>query len=97
MIVLKNWSLVGDNNPYTAPELQRVHLHGFVYGHPRHLDGKQVTTSSLISFSRGIAVTRSGSKYRIIANNVDPEYEKRFPNAYHRLKEQGKKLKEARL
>lgn len=92
MIQLKNWSIVGDNDPYTPPELVRVHLHGFVYKHPRHVDGTVVTTSSLVSFSKGVAITRSGSKYRIKPNEVDPAYEKAYPNAYHRLVEQGKKI-----
>jgi hypothetical protein len=34
MPTLKNWSLVSKVNPYEAPELIKLSLHGNVYGHP---------------------------------------------------------------
>lgn len=43
---LEEWSLSQDNsNPYQAPELRAVRLHGKVYGHERFEDGDPVTTS----------------------------------------------------
>ena len=45
---LENWSVVAiPDNPYQAPELIRMRIHGEVYGNPRFTDGELVTTSSV--------------------------------------------------
>jgi hypothetical protein len=79
---LKHWSLVFP--PYQAPELG-VKLHGHVYGHPHFDDGESVTTSTVENAENGVITTYSGSQYLICPEDVDPEYEFAFPNAYNRI------------
>lgn len=66
---LENWStvFVDDDNPYRAPELRVMRLHGEVYGHPRHEDGKIVITSRVVDLDLGgrMAKTKSGSAYSL--------------------------------
>jgi hypothetical protein len=84
---LKNWSYgSGEVNPYTPPELIVTRLAGNVYNYPnpnRHPDGKFITTSAVMGKRNGKVVTYSGSEYELL--DVDPEYEKLFPNAKERL------------
>ena len=47
-VVLVNWSIKGDINPYRAPEQFGPRLAGEVVGHPNHDDGHYVTTSPLV-------------------------------------------------
>jgi hypothetical protein len=65
------------------PEHGRVCLHGFVIGHPRCQDGKEVTTSLVVSRHGNKVVTKSGSEYEL--GEVDPSYESLYPNARRRL------------
>ena len=65
------------------PEQERCCLHGFVRGHPRCADGKEVTTSMLCSRAGSKVLTKSGSEYEL--GNVDAAYESLFPNARQRL------------
>ena len=85
---LKNWSYGTSYKitPYTAPEMVVTQLQGNVYGHPnpkRHPDGKIIVTSAIKGKRNGCVVTHSGSEYELV--DVDPQYEKEFPNAYERL------------
>lgn len=81
---LENWSVVYHvNSPYDAPELWGRALHGFVYGHPRIPDGKEVTTSKIVGISERKILTNSGTAYTL--GKVDEKYEKLFPNALERL------------
>ena len=81
---LEHWSLVADD-PYKAPELQRPSLRGEVYGNPNFDDGTIVITSTVMSVdvTTQSATTRSGSVYEL--GEVDPEWEKLFPNAKERF------------
>ena len=36
---IEEWAIVGDANPYQAPELRELRITGLVYGHPRFNDG----------------------------------------------------------
>lgn len=82
---LENWSLVivGDVDPYTPPELVKLRAYGKVYGHPNFKDGDYITTSSIVRVDNGHLVTHFGSEYEL--GEVDPNYEKRFPNARERV------------
>ena len=80
---IEGWSLIGDFDPYQAPELQSVKLLGHVYGHPMHYDGKRVMTSSIVGEIDEDVITASGSRY--VLGSADPEYEKMFPGARARL------------
>jgi hypothetical protein len=81
---LENWSVVfSETDPYLAPELQKIALHGNVYGHPRFDDGSSVTTSTIKELRGELIITNSGSEYEL--GEVDPEYEKRYPEARQRI------------
>jgi hypothetical protein len=81
---LENWSIVNlTNDPYKAPEQQKVGLHGRVFGHDRHAEGAEVSTSSIVSVLKPVVKTKSGTEY--ILGEIDPEFEKAFPNAAQRF------------
>lgn len=85
-IQLKNWShCIRGADQYTPPELMVSVLSGNVYNHPnpRHVDGKEITTSPIVGKRNGLVVTKSGSEYELL--DVDPEYERLFPNARERF------------
>jgi hypothetical protein len=85
-IQLKNWSFtIRGSDPYKAPEQCIPVLQGNVYGHsnPKHHDGKFITTSKLVGKRNGLVVTQSGSEYEL--GDVDPNYDKLYPNAKERL------------
>jgi hypothetical protein len=89
---LKNWSFGALEDYYTAPELLVPRLQGNVYNHTnkRHYDEKFIVTSKLMGKRNGLVVTHSGSEYELL--EVDPEYEKQFPNAKKRLFNQLKEV-----
>lgn len=71
---LESWLFLASSDPYLAPELNTPKLVGRVYGHPdqaRHPDGKQVQTSAVTLFNRGVVITLSGSRYRLGTVNED--------------------------
>ena len=76
---LENWSVVGNSDPYAAPELASNYLSGNVYGHPSFTDGDPVTTPPIVSVTDGVVHTASGSEYRL--GDIDPDYELAYPNA----------------
>ena len=83
---LKNWSFGSQGDDfYQSPEQMVPCLQGNVFGHPnpRHHDGKFIVTSRLIGKRNGLAMTQSGTEYEL--GDVEPNYEKRFPNAKERL------------
>ncbi len=62
LIFLDEWS-TGNKEIYSAPEVRKIYLHGCCYGHPKHLDGTEVTTSHIVSVNGRIVKTSSGSTY----------------------------------
>lgn len=83
---LENWSIgIGGDDIYLAPELQPKYLHGLVYGHPKFNDGEEINTSSIVRIDkdREMVLTYSGSEY--VLGDIDPEYEKQFPDAKNTL------------
>ncbi len=81
---LDRWCVISRSSPtLQPPEIERLCLHGFVSGHPRCADGKEVTTSRVVSQSGNVVVTKSGSSYEL--GSVDPAYESIFPNARQRV------------
>ncbi len=82
MSKLENWALVS-TNPYLAPEASKLLLTGNVYNHPKFKDGESVTTSPIDRLENDFIITYSGSKYEL--GEIDPQYEKLFPNAKERL------------
>lgn len=76
MIRIENWSVcVNQDNVYVAPETQRKHLEGEVYGHPSFADGQFIKTSSLtvLDMENNCAKTRN-TEYTL--GKIDPEYQK---------------------
>jgi hypothetical protein len=85
---IEQWSVVvGEINPYMAPEQVTQHLHGRVYDHPDFQDGELATTSRIVGARIGkegdFILTYSGREYAL--GEVSPEYEARFPGAEARL------------
>jgi len=80
--ILEKWAMIMAD-PFQAPEIATAVLNGLVYGHPRHHDGKRVSTSRVKGKRDGRVVTFSGSEY--ILGEVAPNYEKAFPGARERL------------
>lgn len=81
MPTLRNWSVCTHaKNPYQAPELGVSVLRGIVF------DGMFVRTSEIIGKRGDKVVTRSGSEYTL--SDVDPVYERQFPDARKRLFDQ---------
>ena len=86
---IKKWS-IGTKPSYIAPELARSCLQGEIYNDCRgkFADGHPVITSGIENVidegSHKIVVTKN-SRYWIFPEDVDPEYEKKFPSAFERL------------
>jgi hypothetical protein len=81
---LEKWCVLLRTSPaLQPPERERFCLHGSVFGHPRCADGKEVTTSLVISRNGDKVVTKSGSEYEL--GDVDPFYEFLYPHARDRL------------
>jgi len=82
---IEEWAVVHPTpDPHAAPETQTQRLGGKVFGHPRFKDGHRVTTSSIRGKNiSGEVVTKSGSSYEL--GEIDPGYEKAFPDAKNRL------------
>ena len=80
---LENWAVKTAANPYLPPELKWDVLTGLVFGHPRHLDGKDVATSHIVGQRAGRVVTASGTEYEL--GVVESGYERVYPNAKVRL------------
>lgn len=82
---LENWSVVSpQTDPYKAPELCSLVLRGNVYGHPNFEDGKEIITSTIVETTDdGKIKTYSGNVYEL--GEVDPEYERLYPNSRERI------------
>ena len=85
---LENWCVTPlDQSPYTPPECRAHGLAGNVFGHPSFEDGASVTSTEAVAArmegDNVIVVTRSGREY--LLGQVDPEYERQFPNARDRV------------
>lgn len=82
---LENWSIGYYSHEATlAPELRRAALQGKVYGHPRFVDGENITTTAIKELIDEDKIkTTSGSIYEL--GKVDPQYEKEYPDARNRL------------
>jgi hypothetical protein len=64
---LHRWSVIGDDDPFRAPEQKAIRLSGF-----RNQDSRRVTTSIIVAVSGREVVTYSGSTY--ILEDIDPDY-----------------------
>ena len=83
IITLNNWAVIQFESEYTPPEMIALHFKGNVFGHPKFKDGSPIITTEIVSYKNNIFTTYSGSQYKL--GEVDPEYEKIFPNALERI------------
>src|SRR3712207_565876 len=91
---LENWfisqrdSSTGElPNEWSIPELVYMCSHGAVYGsqNPRFPDGKRIRTGPIQDYNPETEefITESSTHY--VLREVDPEYEKMYPNSKQRL------------
>lgn len=80
---IERWSMVSRARSHHAPEIGLFSLCGRVYGHPSFDEGHSIITSAIVKRKGDSIVTESNSVYEL--GEVDPEYEKLFPNAKERL------------
>lgn len=83
---IHNWSVVNWRpSPYAAPEqgVQRISGKLEVSGDQKPEYRDDILTSSPVGKRDDCVVTKSGSHYKL--GDVDPEYERLFPNAKKRL------------
>ncbi len=62
---IHNWRVVSTGNPFMAPECRMQSIQGEVTGHPRHPDGKRVTTSTIDKIEGRTVTTYSGTVYTL--------------------------------
>jgi hypothetical protein len=65
MYKLENWEITGDNDPFIAPECQKIYITGEIYNHPGFLDGTRITTSSIQGVEDNNIVITKNSKYEL--------------------------------
>lgn len=84
MAELRNWFIENTtDDPFKAPEAQKIVLTGNVYGHPKQPDGKLVSTSPLIGRLGDKVVTQSRTEYDL--GEPLSDYEAQYPNAKSEL------------
>jgi hypothetical protein len=73
VVHLSRWSVKpgAGTDIYTAPELATICLHGLVSGHPRHADGTEVTTGTIVSADGRMA---HGKRTTYVLGSIDPRY-----------------------
>lgn len=83
-VILDEWAVVSSPDPYKAPEYQGPpRLHGKVSGHPRHDDGKWVTTSAIIGVDTDNNIQTMNTLYAL--GDPHPDYANAYPDAKARL------------
>lgn len=90
-VIVKNWSTFSiPKNDFQSPRALPKYLKGNVYGHSGFEDGQNINTSPIDEiWDRGDhkeVVTRTGSRYLVYPQDVDPKAEKQHPGYYDRLK-----------
>ena len=81
---LENWSVVPQTyDPYKAPEQWIPCLEGCAYAHCKFKDSQLITTSRIVGKRGDKVITFSDSEYEL--GDVNPTYEKFYPNAKERL------------
>lgn len=71
-VKIENWHVtIGEDNLYTPPEAQDLHLVGHVTDHPSLANGI-IQTSSIVNVDGKFVTTRSGTVYEL--GTPDPKY-----------------------
>ena len=73
VVKLHNWATVNNPDPYTAPELQKLKLSGNAYGHSLFEDGKEITTTSVLSIT-GRKIETKNTIY--VLGRIAPQFRK---------------------
>lgn len=90
---LRNWSFVNRYDiytPCTPPEYLPMMLRGEVYNHPKKADGTSIITTSVVDAKKeegGVMVYTKNTVYFITAEDINPEYEAGYPDAYNRFRD----------
>jgi len=88
---IENWSVTRMSDPYKAPEQMPEVLQGNIYDRPNIPDGTYRQTNIIRGVTaEGLVRTASGTEY--VLGEVDPGYEKAFPNARERFFKSAKKV-----
>lgn len=87
----KDWSVYNvTKNEFQPPEMGLKFLQGNIYGHPNFEDGSFVHSSPIDDIldcgDHKEIVTRTGSRYLVYPQDVNPKAEKKYPRYYERLK-----------
>lgn len=89
--VIKDWVFISGEakpNPFRAPELNPIRLHGKIFGSENFKDGSQIATSAIQRMieEQGIIVVETmNSKYIIRKEEVSGEYEAKWGNVWEKL------------
>ena len=89
--VIKDWVFISGEakpNPFRAPELNPIRLHGKIFGSENFKDGSQIATSviqRMIEEQGIIVVETMNSKYIISKDEVLKEYEDKMGNVWDKL------------
>lgn len=87
-VILRNWSVIRTGNPYMAPELHSMCLHGRAENHPEFAPGTTVTTSPVVSVEGRMVKTRTrlyelegepAAEYRAFIESKGLAYDERNP------------------
>lgn len=73
MLIIEDWWISADDNPYKAPEIRNYYLQGFVYNHSTISDGKFIKSSKIVNIDipNGLIKTYSGSEYNLGQANLE--------------------------
>jgi hypothetical protein len=71
-VKIELWSTTVRGSAWITPELRETILQGYIYGHPKHDEGRRVHTSPIVKAEGRIVTTRSGTVYEL--GEPDPRW-----------------------
>lgn len=89
--VIKDWAFISGEakpNPFRAPELNPIRLHGKIFGSEKFEDGTYIATSSIQRMfeEQGVIIVETkNSKYIIRESEVSKKYEEMMGNVWEKL------------
>ena len=69
---IDSWLVRPCGDAYTPPEIAGIRLCGYVFGHHRQPDGKDVVTTRIVSVTGREVTTASGTRYHL--GRINHEY-----------------------
>ena len=64
-LILREWGVVDDQDPWQAPEQRQIYLVGKVYGHLDHPNGTKIQTSAIVEIRGRKIGTYAGNVYEL--------------------------------